>query len=368
MKKNCFVIGMLLLIIVMHGRLVAQQEKLQIEKKLRKSTIKAFPYVFYTPETELAFGVGGIFTFYTARDSILRPSKLTLSGYYSTNDQYKITLVPQVYFAENRWLVTTPTDFGRYVDRFYGIGNDTPDLGNEEYISKAFSMRLEVQMPPFLMKTDRTGFIYSFMNNTVTDTLQNPYLTSGSVIGAEGGITSGLGFSWVWDTRDSEFFPNSGGLSQLRFIWHSKVFGSDFNFTSFEAFLRRYWAHKPDKVIAFELYGNFAVNEVPFYQLPALGGQNRMRGYFLGRFRDRTYFATQIEYRSYFWWRFGFVAFAGVGEVAPRLGDWRIKDFKYTYGVGLRFKFNQTEKVNIRVDYGRGKGTSGVYFGLEEAF
>jgi hypothetical protein len=30
--------------------------------------------------------------------------------------------------------------------------------------------------------------------------------------------------------------------------------------------------------------------------------------------------------------------------------------------------FNQEEKVNLRVDFGVGKNTSGVYFGLEEAF
>jgi hypothetical protein len=33
----------------------------------------------------------------------------------------------------------------------------------------------------------------------------------------------------------------------------------------------------------------------------ALGGQNLMRAYFTGRYRDRTYVAAQIEYRQYFW-------------------------------------------------------------------
>jgi len=30
-------------------------------------------------------------------------------------------------------------------------------------------------------------------------------------------------------------------------------------------------------------------SNAPFYELPALRGQNRMRGYFMGRYRDRNY-------------------------------------------------------------------------------
>jgi hypothetical protein len=36
--------------------------------------------------------------------------------------------------------------------------------------------------------------------------------------------------------------------------------------------------------------------------------------------------------------------------------------------VGARFLFNKAENVNLRADIGFGRETSGVYFGLEEAF
>ena len=119
--------------------------------------------------------------------------------------------------------------------------------------------------------------------------------------------------------------------------------------------------------------GNFyleaASGEIPFYKLPALGGGNRMRGYFYGRYRDKVYAMTQLEYRQYFWWRFGFVAFAGLGDVAPNLLKFRLKEFKYSYGLGFRFLFNKEQKVNLRLDIGIGEnGNSGIYFGIEEAF
>lgn len=38
-----------------------------------KPALNAYPYVFYTPETQLAFGGGGVFTFFTQKDRALNP-------------------------------------------------------------------------------------------------------------------------------------------------------------------------------------------------------------------------------------------------------------------------------------------------------
>ena len=75
-----------------------------------RSSINAYPYVFYTPETKFAAGAGGIFIFYTAKDSVVLPSKLGFGGYYSTNKQYKISMNPVFYFFENLFLQTVFQD------------------------------------------------------------------------------------------------------------------------------------------------------------------------------------------------------------------------------------------------------------------
>ena len=66
--------------------------------------------------------------------------------------------------------------------------------------------------------------------------------------------------------------------------------------------------------------------------------------------------------------RWGYVLFAAIGDVAPDITRFHAPSFKFAGGVGLRFLFNKEEKVNLRIDYGRGKDTDGIYFGLEEAF
>jgi hypothetical protein len=93
-----------------------------------------------------------------------------------------------------------------------------------------------------------------------------------------------------------------------------------------------------------------------------------MRGYFKGRYRDEHYFATQVEYRQYFWWRLGFVAFVGAGDVVPEITSLQIRKLKPSYGFGLRFLFDKEQKINLRMDIGFGRNTNGVYFGIEEAF
>jgi hypothetical protein len=93
-----------------------------------------------------------------------------------------------------------------------------------------------------------------------------------------------------------------------------------------------------------------------------------LRGYYEGRYRDRLYLSGQLEIRRHLFWRLGAVGFVGVGDVGDDIQDIRIRTAQVSGGAGLRVLFNQEENVNLRVDLGVGKHTTGVYFGLEEAF
>jgi len=371
LKISCFILLSGILAISAQDKPDSSQALLKREVlKTHKTRINVFPYLFYTPETELAFGVGGIITFYTSEYALLRPSKITLSGYYSTKSQYKITLSPQVYLARNNLFFSANLDYGYYVDKFWGIGSATPDIDSEEYISSGWGIELNLQAPPLFkfIGNTKTGFIYDYFNNTIEDKKTNPYLNSGEVSGSEGGISAGLGLTWVWDTRDHIFYPGKGGYHQVKTIFYQKAFGGSFNFNRFEVDLRQYVAIQQKNVLAFQAFASFVRGNPPFYELSTLGGQRTMRGYYQGRYRDQNYLAGQAEYRRHLWRRFGFVAFAGLGDVENETGDFRIKSAKFSAGFGLRFLFNQAEKVNIRADFGFGKNTSGVYFGVEEAF
>jgi outer membrane protein assembly factor BamA len=349
---------------------------LSVTRTTRRLRITGFPYAFSTPETGIAFGLGGIVTFYTsATDSVLRPSKVTTGGWYSLNNQYKISLVPQVYLDENRWQLGLPADYGRFTDRYWGIGNLTeafPDdttegAPSEQYRMSALNVKLDVQFPSGILQSTRAGITVEYNDTRILDVRQNPLIDS-TLVGFQGGQALGAGFGLVWDDRNHSFFPSNGGLYQARVIAYPLIFAADYQYARVEVDLRQYLGRGP-AVLALQAFGHFVFGKAPFYALSALGGGSRMRGYFQGRYRDRHYVMAQAEYRRMVWWRLGFAAFAGVGDVfGSDSSEFRIKNLKWSLGGGLRVAFNQAEKVNLRVDFGFGRNTSGVYFQLEEAF
>ena len=334
-----------------------------------KLTFNGFPYAFYTPETGFAIGAGGILIFYTNQtDTTLYPSKIGFGGYYSFTKQYKLSVNPALYFRSSNLYIQTPVSFGNFLDRFWGIGNDTPDMDSVQYRKKVISATLLIQSPPLGFMADRSGLVIDYDQTEITDYMGNELLESDSIAGSDGGEILGFGLDLTWENRDNIFFPNKGGYQYFKFIVYPEG-TSDYFFAFLEVDVKHYWSFKPDHVVALNFYLSSAMGETPFYKLPALGGPSRMRGYFMGRYRDNFYSMMQLEYRQYFWKRLGFVVFGGLGDVASEILEYDFGELKYSYGFGLRFLFNRKQKVNLRADIGFGKdGNRGIYFGIEEAF
>jgi outer membrane protein assembly factor BamA len=332
-------------------------------------TFNGYPYAFSTPETQLAFGVGGIFIFYTDKKENTLPSKSGVSGYYTTSGQYKFSLNTEMYFLDNRIYFKMPISFGHFVDKFWGLGTRSVEQGIESYTKNEVAASFSLQVPPAWFASDRSGLFIDYSYTSIDDKMENPFLQDTELVGNEGGHLFGVGIDWVWDKRDHLFFPNSGNYQSIRLVTYPETGLSDFVYVNLEMDVRHYTSFGTDKVLATNIYMAVTNGNVPFYRMPALGGQNIMRGYFKGRYRDRFYGAIQMEYRQYFWRRFGFVVFAGLGDVADSLIKINTKTVKYSLGFGLRYLFNKEEKVNLRMDVGFGKdGNHGVYFGIEEAF
>jgi len=331
-------------------------------------TFFGYPYLFYTPETNLAFGAGGIMYFRTAREPELNLSSVLLSGYYTINNQYSLTLAPELYFSRNRYIARGEFNFGKFLDKFYGYGSNSEEIDNPDYFTQNFGINLNFQAD--VSEKFEIGAIYDFLYTNVIDKKNNPFLNNNSVLGSEGGISSGLGLKLVWDSRDYVYLPTTGGYYIVSAVYYKKVFGSDFEFNDYLIDLRRYFKITQGHILTFQLYGNFARGFPPFYEMPRLGGDVTMRGYYEGRYRDRNFVATQAEYKTWLVekWKLGVVLFGGVGDVADELDDLKVRDFKYSYGFGFRYIFDEKERLTVRADFGFGKNTSGVYFAMQEAF
>ena len=100
--------------------------------------------------------------------------------------------------------------------------------------------------------------------------------------------------------------------------------------------------------------------------MPKLGGSFRMRGYYEGQYRDRNVGEIQVELRQHVWKRNGVVFWVGAGNVFHNFDSFRWSHTLPNYGLGYRWEFKK--RVNVRLDYGFGKGQTGFLFNINEAF
>ncbi|PIQ08188.1 MAG: hypothetical protein COW71_12940 [Ignavibacteriales bacterium CG18_big_fil_WC_8_21_14_2_50_31_20] len=328
-----------------------------------------YPMVFYTPETQFAFGAGGIAYYRLGPNKKLPPSKIVFSAYYTTNNQYLLSVSPALYFAGSAKIRSeSKLDFRKEVSRFYGIGNNSSEILNPEYEIGLFKFHTELSLQTGMIKNLYFGFIYEFTKSNIINLLENPILNNQNILGKKSGIISGFGSLLVLDYRNNVFFPTENIYAKLKMIFMSKEFGSDFTFNRLILDFRKYQNLGYENIIASQIYIESSSGDIPFFMLPALGGSERMRGYFLGRYMDEVFFTWQVEYRKIIWNRIGAVAFLGMGDVANKFNQFNVVQLKYNYGFGLRYVFDEKEKLNVRMDLGFGNNTSGIYFALEEAF
>lgn len=337
-------------------------------KKKNKNRIIAAPFVFYSPETRLAYGGGGSYVFRMGgshKDT--RPSAISPVFVYTQEKQIKVQLVTDLYFKNNNYRFNSLILAQKYPDKFYGLGNQTLEENEEIYTSK--SLDLFFAFSKKIGKGLYLGLQYEFKDWNVVDMEEGGQLISGTVPGGLNGKVSGIGLVLNRDTRDNIYYPRRGDLFELNARFYGKFLGSEFNFTSFTLDLRKYMTVFSSHVFAVQSLVKIQTGTVPFLHLAQMGGEFNMRGYFAGRFRDKNMVVFQTEYRMPLFWRFGLVGFAGFGNVAERFGDLKLGRLKTSYGVGLRFLFDKKEKIQVRMDIGFGEGgSSGFYFSIFEAF
>lgn len=82
--NHCTLIVLFLSLLLIPSHFLSAQSENESENEdstvQRGLSFNGYPYAYYTPETQFAFGVGGIMVLYTGDDKNLLPSKVTLGG------------------------------------------------------------------------------------------------------------------------------------------------------------------------------------------------------------------------------------------------------------------------------------------------
>ena len=334
-----------------------------------ESSLAFFPVIGYAPETSLQFGAVGIWVSKNldhAQSSFVRRSTLTPYFIYTLKKQSIAVINTDYYFASGQNLNAT-IRFYNFPDSYYGIGNDNDPDVSEKYTNRFFQLEGQF-LHPFNDKTFVGGAFdvhFTSLKNSIPDGL----LETDDPAGMEGGNLFGVGPAFRYDTRDYTIYPTKGYYITSYLVFN-KI--GDFSYTSYAADFRKYLSIKNEKnILAFQFRSQLTFGtDVPFYKLPQLGGDKRLRGISnASLYRDRQMIYTQVEYRRPLFWRFGMTIFVGVGDVAYDLDDFNFSEFKYVAGIGGRLAIIPKRKLNARLDIGVGQGgQTGIYIGISEAF
>jgi hypothetical protein len=325
------------------------------------------PVVYYTPETRLAYGIVGIHYFRLGRPA--RPSRLSHYRFNFVRTQNKQSIAQvdyELYLAGGKFLLDGTAKYWLFPDRFYGIGNLNSEADREDFSSR--NWRLQLNMQRRWGGNLFAGLHLEFFPLNVIKTESGGRLATGSIPGSRGGQLSALGLFGKWDNRDNTFSTARGAYCALFLNFFTRALASDFTFTQIILDARKYFPLGAAQVLAVQGVLKSVWGDCPFQTLPMFGGQNLLRGFYEGRYRDQNMLAVQAEYRRPLWGRFGFCGFAGAAQVQDRISRLALSEFHAAGGIGLRYKFNRRENLNIRLDAGFAGSSPAFYLTFAEAF
>ena len=343
-----------------------KEEIPQIQKK-KKVRILPFPLIERSEETDWVFGFALWNIFKTDSDSLTKQSNIPLGLLYTLRNQLIIAGGGAIFFPEERFILKLETSYTSFPDRFWGLGNNTPESNREDYSYQQFFFN-----PQFLIRLKKKlywGIRLEMQKMFKNEYGENSLFIKENITGRDGGFNSGVGLMLSIEKRNHAFNSDKGFMLQTSYTVFSPIFGGEYQYEMYRLDFRKYLSLYPKHVIAFQVFSILTSKDPPFRGMPQMGSPIYMRGYYAGRFRDKNMFTTQVEYRMPLFWRLGLVGFLGAGQVSHDMQGFALNQLKHSMGLGVRFQLLKNRKVNLRIDYGVGEGAaSNWYVVVSEAF
>ena len=345
---------------------VAKVEKTRAAERPR-SGWAALPIGTYSPETSLGLGAFATHFFRFGNEpTATRPSSLSLVGLYTLNEQLITELIPEVYWDQENWHIWSRVDYRRYPNKLWAQGNRARLDTEERYAEDR--LRWQVLVDRALFGALRVEGKLEAIYMSLSDLRPNGLLDRDMLPGADGGRAIGLGGGVLWDSRNHMLTPDEGDFHELAVMSYGNLVGSEYGFSTVLLDLRRYVPITDTHTLALEFLSELQSGRLPFFKLATLGGEDRLRGLFEGRFRDKAMWCAQAEYRFPIIWRLSAVGHAGLGQVARSAAEFGFTPPEWSVGAGGRILLNTDERLNLRADFGVGRESWGIYVGIGEAY
>jgi hypothetical protein len=330
-----------------------------------------YPTLAYAPETSWEIGFSTLYVYHAKGNIENRLSEISGFTFITLESQYGLWFDHALYSDQSKWFFLGRIRLQSFPLKYHGIGMDSP----EEYLALVDANQIlikervlrEIKKDFFIgLETDfqRMSRV-EFQPSEIAPNFELP-------LGYEGSTNLGLGLGLVYDNRHNVLNVRKGFFTELAYLNYNDAW-STFGFEGITADARIFRPVGKSNVLAWQAIGQFYSGNVPFNQLSLLGGDSMMRGYYLGRFRDKNQVATQLEFRMLplplgFSKRIGAAVFAGAGTVFPNFSKAAINKVVWSAGGGLRFLLFPKKDIYTRFDVAFTQEGSGFYLFIGEAF
>lgn len=295
-------------------------------------------------------------------DSVTQPSNISIFGNVSVSGFYALGVTGNTIFARNRRRIDYTVMFSSAPRDLWGIGYDDGRYNEKStYVEKHYLVEAR-----YLHRVLPSMFVGGMLGFEHTN--GHKFKNLSYIYGEKTHYTAtGIGVIAEYDSRD--FIPNPfrGVYVSLQETVYPEFLGNCGKTlwrTTFTAdYYHRVWR---DGVVAADFYAEFNSDGTPWPMLARMGGSERMRGYYQGRYTDNDMITVQVELRQRIWRRIGCVVWCGAGNVFGELKSFDWSKTLPNYGVGLRWELKK--RTNVRLDYGFGRNTSGFLLNINEAF
>lgn len=351
--------------------------------KIENKNFRIMPYVApsYTPETCLLVTAGGLITFKTQRwNKLLNISSVPFSFGYSSNGSVTINVQNVIYLANDRVRALGEFIYKDMPDNYWGVGYDNGNEVEESGSTTGYQRKYWRFYEKFLLRSYGNVFVGAIVDlNWTRVSKLNPVMQQDEHV-IDDGVdirNSGLGASIEYDTRDFVQNAYKGLFLSASLCVFDNFFVGNTSYQVLELDYRQYKTiRRARRTLAWNVKNRLTFGgNIPWSDMPMLGGSYNMRGYTLGRFRDKNAFSVTAEYRHMFKRRtlnkkgdynspWGYVLWLGAGTVTSDVSEY--KGWLPNGGVGLRLEIQP--RMNVRVDYGIARKEKGLYVTISEAF
>ena len=249
--------------------------------------------------------------------------------------------------------------------RFFGLGPQTHEGDESGYTGNdtVAHAALGINFFRYWRATMGERFRRLVVNDTVVPNISELTARFPNLTGLSAENTVSTEFHLLWDSRDLPITPSRGSSGELFIEKTSVAMGSDSDYFRYGLEGKRFflWENPNHVTVLRGLFEKVNGSNIPFYELPSLGGRDTLRGYGDGRLTDSGRVVVNVEHRMTvaslsimgIQTNFEVAPFFDLGTVFPTATEVQRKNFRPVYGSAFRAAVKPNVVGDVEVGIGK---------------